>query len=299
MKKLTPLFILAILLSGCSTESIDSEELIVADAKPVLTTSEVVDDYATGDLYQGNLKATFEITNDCDNIILTIALTESANIDFEAGETLDIKIGQFTTTLPTLNNGGNLPDNLLQTYEIGSPEDLVISFPYDESITTYSFFIKGFGDYAGEIVYGKTTYFKYAIDLELCNDDSVCTYGKGWWRNHSNDNPGNQENLWPVDELMLGNLIYSQTDINTIMDTPVQGNGLVSLAQHLATAKLNILNGVDDTLIASVIEDADEMIGDLVVLEDSLSMSEVGSLKDALEAFNNSNSCDDSEGDTE
>ena len=33
MKKLTPLFILALMLSGCSTESLDSEELIVADAK--------------------------------------------------------------------------------------------------------------------------------------------------------------------------------------------------------------------------------------------------------------------------
>ncbi len=37
MKKLTPLFILAILLSGCSTESIDSEELLVADAKPAMS----------------------------------------------------------------------------------------------------------------------------------------------------------------------------------------------------------------------------------------------------------------------
>ncbi len=128
------------------------------------------------------------------------------------------------------------------------------------------------------------------------NCDGVCTHGLGWWKNHSNDNPGNQENLWPVSSLDLGSVNYTQNQLNEIFDQSVQGNGLVSLAHHLAAAKLNIANGVDGSSISSVITDADALIGSLVVPPvggGELTTSEVGTLKDALEAFNNSNPCEE------
>jgi len=131
----------------------------------------------------------------------------------------------------------------------------------------------------------------------------VCTYGKGYWRNHSTDNSGNQENIWPVNELELGTVTYFQDQLNDILDVPNnEGNNLVILSQHLIAAKLNVANGAGNEDIAATIAAADEMIGDRSVLEDSFPLewkSQVNDLKDLLEAFNESNPCADDEGEGE
>ena len=84
-----------------------------------------------------------------------------------------------------------------------------------------------------------------------------CTFTQGYWKNH--------EEAWPVDNLTLGTVNYTQAQLLSILKQPVRGNGLVSLSHQLIAAKLNTANGADDTDIASAIADADALIGGLVV----------------------------------
>jgi len=109
-----------------------------------------------------------------------------------------------------------------------------------------------------------------------------CTLTLGFWKNHPED--------WPVTTLSLGTTSYSQTDLLNILNQPVKGNGLVSLAHQLIAAKLNIANGASGSVIATTIANADSAIGGLVVPpigSGSLSTSSVGSLVTALDNFNN------------
>src|SRR5262252_6449413 len=62
-----------------------------------------------------------------------------------------------------------------------------------------------------------------------------CVRSQGYWKNH--------ESAWPVTTLKLGSLIYTRTQLISILDKSASGNGLVSLAHQLIAAKLNILSG--------------------------------------------------------
>jgi hypothetical protein len=115
---------------------------------------------------------------------------------------------------------------------------------------------------------------------------SGCVFGFGYWKNHPE--------AWPVTELQLGNVTYTQEQLLDIMHEPVRGNGLVSLAHHLITAKLNVANGADPSCIEQTIADADALIGDLVVPpigDGYLRPNEVEALKDTLEAYNEGELC--------
>ncbi len=79
-----------------------------------------------------------------------------------------------------------------------------------------------------------------------------CT--QGFWKNH----PEN----WCTDSLALGNVIYNQEELLSILGLEIEGNGLVSLAHQLIAAKLNLACGASDE---PCIDDADALIGDLVV----------------------------------
>ncbi|HET6347502.1 MAG TPA: hypothetical protein VFH88_00310 [Candidatus Krumholzibacteria bacterium] len=92
-------------------------------------------------------------------------------------------------------------------------------------------------------------------DLTTTSDN--CTYTQGYWKNHPN--------AWPVSSLMLGSVLYSKTDLLSILNTSVEGNGLVSLAHQLIAAKLNIAQGADPTAVSAAIAAADALIGSLVV----------------------------------
>ena len=65
--------------------------------------------------------------------------------------------------------------------------------------------------------------------------------------------------------LTLGGVAYTQAQLLAVFDTPVAGNGLISLAHQLIAAKLNIANGATGTAINSTIAAADALIGSLVV----------------------------------
>jgi len=58
---------------------------------------------------------------------------------------------------------------------------------------------------------------------------------------------------------------YNQQELLSILNQPVHGNGLISLAFQEIAAKLNIANGADASCIAQTLAAADALIGNLVV----------------------------------
>ena len=108
-----------------------------------------------------------------------------------------------------------------------------------------------------------------------------CVFGQGYWKNHPS--------AWPVTELQLGNVTYTQQQLLDILHQPVRGNGLVLLAHQLIAAKLNIANGADGSCIQQTIADADALIGDLVVPpvgNGYLAPTDVSALADTLDRYN-------------
>jgi hypothetical protein len=108
-----------------------------------------------------------------------------------------------------------------------------------------------------------------------------CTLTQGFWKNHAED--------WAVTSLTLGTVTYTQAQLLAILNQPVKGNGLVSLAHQLIAAKLNVANGATCNTVAKLISDADKIIGALVVPpvgSGSLSTSSVGTLVTGLDNFN-------------
>ncbi len=88
----------------------------------------------------------------------------------------------------------------------------------------------------------------------------ICPLSQGYWKQHAN--------AWPSDclPMMLGTShTYSESQLLTIMKTPVRGNASRSLAYQLIAAKLNICAGADGTPVAATIADADSLIGSGVI----------------------------------
>lgn len=113
-------------------------------------------------------------------------------------------------------------------------------------------------------------------------EDEGCTLTQGYWKNHPD--------AWPVTSLTLGTVTYTQAQLLEILKTPVRGNGLISLAHQLIAAKLNIAAGASDDAIDDTIDDADALIGGLVIPPVGpgfLSPSTTGSLNNTLDSYNN------------
>jgi hypothetical protein len=113
--------------------------------------------------------------------------------------------------------------------------------------------------------------------------ESGCVQSQGFWKNH--------EESWPVGSLMLGATSYTQVDLLSILNTPVGGNGLISLSYQLIAAKLNAENGAPVPAgIAAAIAAADTLIGALVVPpvgSDSLAPASTSALTGTLDQYNN------------
>lgn len=124
---------------------------------------------------------------------------------------------------------------------------------------------------------------------EACEPAGGCTYTQGHWKTHGPIPTGNNTNEWPVAELTLGSVLYTDLQLQSIFDTPAKGNGLISLAHQLMAAKLNVASGADDSSIAGVIASADALIGGLAVPPvgaGSLSPAATSALTDALALYN-------------
>lgn len=122
----------------------------------------------------------------------------------------------------------------------------------------------------------------------VCCQVTACTLSQGYWKNH----PEN----WPSDVLenglTLGTVNYTQAQLLRILDQPVEGNGLISLAHQLIAAKLNVNNGASCQVADNAIALADALIGNLVVPpvgKDSLAPRETSDLTAKLELFNTGN----------
>jgi hypothetical protein len=100
---------------------------------------------------------------------------------------------------------------------------------------------------------------------------------------------GNNINTWKASSLWLGAVSYTDLQLCSILNTPVGGNGLISLAHQLIAAKLNIAKGASSSAIAQAIADADALIGSLVIPpvgSGSLAPSATSALVTALTNYN-------------
>lgn len=114
----------------------------------------------------------------------------------------------------------------------------------------------------------------------------VCTLGQGYWKTGY---PG----AWPLSAvnngLTLGSASYTAAELESIFNTPVAGNGLISLAHQLIAAKLNVAHGADASAVASAIAAADALIGSLIVPPaggGSLAPGATSALVQALDNYN-------------
>src|SRR5215216_1738750 len=100
-----------------------------------------------------------------------------------------------------------------------------------------------------------------------------CTYTLGYWKNHPEK--------WPVSSLTLGSITYTKDQLLQILNTPAQGNGLISLAHQLIAALLNIARGSNDNAVEDAIDDANALIDGLDILNGGyLPPSETSELTD-------------------
>jgi len=116
-----------------------------------------------------------------------------------------------------------------------------------------------------------------------------CTLTQGFWKTHGPSAKGNNSNEWDLTTITLGTVNYTQAQAQAIFNTPVAGNGLISLAHQLIAAKLNIANGANGSTIAATIAAADALIGSLVVPpvgDGFLDPSVTSALTTALDNFN-------------
>lgn len=111
-----------------------------------------------------------------------------------------------------------------------------------------------------------------------------CPVGQGYWKNTAN---------WPATALTLGGQTYSQAELLILFNSPVSGDASVNLAHQLTTAKLNVANGSDATVISGVIAQADTLLathnGKLPYAVDPSSSEgqTMVNLAGVLEAYNN------------
>lgn len=122
-------------------------------------------------------------------------------------------------------------------------------------------------------------------------DPQGCTLTQGYWKTH-NPTVCDVDSLsplciqWPVSSLTLGNFSYTIPQLLAILNTPAQGNGLLTLAHQLIAAKLNIANGASDVAVAADVAAADVLIGNLVVGVNSVSPGVTSALVTALANYN-------------
>jgi hypothetical protein len=107
-------------------------------------------------------------------------------------------------------------------------------------------------------------------DAGLILEETGCTWGKGFWKNHAGLGPqpdlvtellplwlGNEDDSTSM-EVTTAQMAYDFLQQQTYGEP---SNGITKLYAHLLTAKLNIANGADDEDIAETIADADDFLG--------------------------------------
>ena len=191
----------------------------------------------------------------------------------------------FTGT-PTLTTMPSVPDymlgaNVSTLIEIGDLHD-------ETGINTYYMTELGWSaDYVFRVfanASGNDPQSAYSATVFVTTDPggNDCIFSQGFWKNH--------EEQWPTSSLQLGTVVYTASELLDIFNTPAQGNGLIFLAHQLIAAKLNLGAGADPGPIQSAIDDADALIGALVVPPSGsgyIQPSDASDLTEQLDQFNN------------
>ena len=280
MKKIIYLFLPFMALSACSTDAIDSEGNDSLDVKtkvqqandaydvPALsagiiteTTMEVkITAGATG--AEGGFDLQWRLVDNFDSVNWA---DEDCAAGFASNNNNDYGLGAYGVA--TLN----LEDLIADT---GCGTAL-------ECGMTYAFRVRAKNEGQGlKKSDWSTDYFFSTADCS-----SVCTYGPGYWKNHNPlTTPGNQENLWPTNELWLGGVLYSDTEIYSALSA--QGGSLVALTRQLIAAKFNVINGAT---APEAVDMADEILSN----PSNYTNEDIDSVIEALKAFNESSPCDE------
>jgi len=80
-----------------------------------------------------------------------------------------------------------------------------------------------------------------------------CPLGSGYWKTHAS--------LWPVSQLTLGSITYNKTQLLSILNNPTTADASVILASQLIATLLDTANGSNPIPIASVVADANRLLG--------------------------------------
>jgi len=213
-------------------------------------------------------------------------------------------------------NGGVWPDGVcggsfsgnanLSRYNLASGESVSVNvgeFLFDngasttcpgplECDTTYVF--RAFGHATNSLNRSDFTPNLECSTLPCFHNEGGCTFTQGYWKTHGPSPTGQNQNEWPPAILSggmtLGTVNYTAAQLQSIFDTPAQGNGLISLAHQLIAAKLNIANGASTTAaVDNAIINADALIGNKVVPpvgSGSLPPSSTSVLTNTLTSYN-------------
>jgi hypothetical protein len=202
-----------------------------------------------------------------DSALCKASFSGNANLsryNLAAGETVTVNVGEFL-----FDNGAS--SNCIDALACGS------------SYVFHAF------------AHATSTLYKSALTADVvcstlpCGAEEGCTLTQGFWKTHGTAPTGNNTNVWPVTSLTLGSVSYTDAELQAILDTPAQGNGLIAMAHQLIAAKLNVANGASDSAVATAIADADALIGALVVPPSgsgSLPSSATSALTGALGSYN-------------
>jgi hypothetical protein len=107
-----------------------------------------------------------------------------------------------------------------------------------------------------------------------------CTLTQGFWKNHIE--------AWPS-EISIGGVTYTAMEAIQILSTPPRGDATYILAHQLIAAKLNVLEGADDSAVATTIVQADAwlVLHPLGSDPDGADREEGIALAEVLDEYNN------------
>ena len=127
-----------------------------------------------------------------------------------------------------------------------------------------------------------------------------CTFTQGYWKTHGigDCHTGQNADAWPLGAfpMLIGTNSYNRNMVCASFNTPAAGNGLISLAHQLMTAKLNLANGATSCpALQSAIAAADLLIGNRWVPPNQpqgfLSPGLTSGLTATLDLYNNGGLC--------
>jgi len=277
------------------------------DRQVAITLADVLDAYNNGDIGPGHCDDGECDDGDgepCDPSVIKIGdtieytITVTANLP-EARQAIVVDRLDSGLQFPSADNGG--------TYV---PADHVVVWEFDldpgQSTTTLKLRVKivaephgdGICDGPGWIHSNIVELPVIVLDCEPGEPGEGCTYTIGYWKNHPE--------AWPeFVELNLGTddgpVLLTKDEALDLLKKPVKGDKSIILAHQLIGAKLNILNGADDSAVADAVEAAEEWFAEhgLAKVEDGPSASIAVDLADILDDYNNGvigpGHCDDKE----